>query len=271
MKTLVFLLCFLLAGVNAAALPGKWAQALLRNRKNTVCADLTRQAFARSSHFANRAYLFSPAEKTRILTILQTRQNQSAKDVQKLLHTRPAALARAFAVPKVQKGKARFITDFTPFLPARARHLPAYPAALFPGDVARGMVLKNPAKDLREIFKQGLLARRSGVDAWTGKRVIFMVNSTDIAALYTRTDTPGLPVLVHISGFNGQQNYMPETSQDIPADRVVRVSALLKLDGKAVWGQLTPAADGFLFHPYALTPVRAAQNAAQRLWYRKNP
>lgn len=266
MKKFSFLLLLL-----TLSAPSGWGQAFsfwerLAPRQGAVAsAKLSRKAaFARQSHFANQRYLFSPAEKARLYRILQEEQHLSPKAIQKLLLTRPSAAAKCISVPALQKGKAVFISDFTPFLVSRVQHLPAYPAALFPEDVARGMVLRDPNPNLHEIFSKGLLTRHCALDGWTRKQVIFMVHSTQIASLYARTDTPGLPVIVHISGFHGQQNYMPESDQDIPAQRIVRVSALINLKGKLVWGQLTPAASGFLFHPYRLSAAQSLQHTVRR-------
>lgn len=263
------LLCGMLSALPAEA--QKWQGALRRLtqvRAEAVSASIQRQAaFARESHFAARTYLFSAAETARIRQTLREQKHLSEKQIQHLLLTRPGTLAKEFSVPAVQKNKAVFLTDFSSLQVSFVRHLPDYPVQLYPGDMARGMVLRQPAQDLHEIFSKGLLASRCGIDAWTQKRLIFMVNTPSIAARYARANEPGLPVIVHISGFDGKSNHMTETEQDIPPSQIVRVSALVNLNGHLTWGQITPAADGFLFHPYRTSIPAKAQSAALRLLY----
>lgn len=247
---------FLLTAPYAHAQPLKKASSLLRAKEiistaKPVSPALQRHiAFARQSHFAKRSFIFSDAETRRIRHALIRQQGLSPQEARRLILLRPARLAAQFKIPALQKHKAVFLTDFSAVKITRARRLPSYPAALFPGDMARGMVLKKPEESLQEIFTKGLSAARCGIDAWTGKRLIFMTNSTQIALKYARTEEPGVPVIVHIAGFDGETNHMAESERDIPAAQIIRVSALLNIGGKPAWGQITPAANGFLFHPY---------------------
>lgn len=266
-------LACLLAAPHTHAQPFKKAAAPLRAPKispvsKSVSPALQRHiAFARKSHFTQRSFIFSEAETRRIQNSLMQGKHLSAQEVRRLLLAHPAKLAAQYKIPALQKNKAMFLTDFSARRITRIRHLPPYPAELFPGDMARGMVLEKPEESLPEIFSQGLLTKRAGIDAWTGKRLIFMVNNTPIALKYARTDTPGVPVIVHIDGFNGEANYMTDSAHDIPASQIIRISALLNIGGKPIWGQLTPAADGFLFHPYKTTLPGRLQSGALRLIY----
>lgn len=163
------------------------------------------------------------------------------------------SLAPLFHVPKLQKIPPVIITDFSDYLPPV--QLPApYPLSLYPGDLARGMLLLHPKEDLQTIFSKGLLTARSAVDGWTKKRLIFMTNVPQIAHIYTYLQEPGVPVIVHIAGFKGENKHIWTTSHDIPAKNIVRVSAYLKINGKERWGQIVPQKDGsFAFYPYQLS------------------
>ena len=170
-----------------------------------------------------------------------------------------ALLAKQFHVPKLRNTPPVIIEDFSSFMPPV--QLPApYPLSLYPGDLARGMLLLNPKEDLQTIFSKGLLTARSAVDGWTKKRLIFMTNVPQIAHIYTCPQEPGVPVIVHIAGFKGENKHIWTTSHDIPAKNIVRVSAYLNINGKNRWGQIMPLKEGgFAFYPYQLSFAQKAK------------
>ncbi len=270
LKTFLPALCLLAGSVSTAS-----AQSQLSAARKASAA-LAENSFARQSRFARRAFIPFPNEQQRMTDGIAAQYAVSARAARKEALKRPAQFAAEYHIPKLQKDRGIVLYDFSAVLPPADTRPPVYPAKPYPGDLTRGMVLKNPAQDLREIFSQGLLTSRAGVDAWTKTRVIFMTNSPQIALLYARADFEGLPVVVHISGFGqsprggqtdpGNSQHIAETARDIPAAQIMRVSALLYINGTPRWGQILPLPNGgFLFHPYKNTPADHAKNALIRL------
>lgn len=190
---------------------------------------------------------------------LAAQRYQAAQKAAPLTEKEIALLAPYCQVPKLRNTPPVIIEDFAAVLPPV--QLPApYPLSLYPGDLARGMLLLHPKEDLQTIFSKGLLTSKSAVDGWTKKRLIFMTNVPQIAHIYTCPQEPGVPVIVHIAGFKGQNKHIWTTSHDIPAKNIVRVSAYLNINGKNRWGQIVPLADGtFAFYPYQLSFAQKAK------------
>lgn len=184
---------------------------------------------------------------------LTVQRYQAAQKPASMTDKEIALLATECHVPKLQNVPPVIVKDFKEVMPPVKLPAP-YPISLYPGDLARGMLLLNPADDLEVIFSKGLLASRSAVDGWTKKRLIFMTNVPQIAHIYTCPQEPGIPVIVHIDGFKGENKHIWTTSHDIPAKNIVRVSAYLHVNGKDRWGQIVPLQDGsFAFYPYKLS------------------
>lgn len=239
----------------------------LRNGSSSMASQLTQKvALSQRKYFAKQYYLFSPQEMSRISLYLKQTQNLSAEQAQEALRARPAAFAKQFAIPAVKKSKMLSIDNFAPYQTSYRLHLPAYPVSLFPGDMVRGMVLHNPEKELARIFNEGLLLSLCQKTPGN-KRLIFMTNTISLATRYARVREPGVPIMIHIHGFNGEDNYITASEQDISPSQIVRVSALLNLNGKPVWGQVVPHGERFLFYPYKKPLYEQAQDAALRRMY----
>lgn len=190
---------------------------------------------------------------------LAIQRGQQASRITSLTDRELAAIAPICQVPKLKKAPPVIIKDFKKFLPPVRMPSP-YPLELYPGDLARGILLLNPAEDLKIIFSKGLLASRSATDATAQKHLIFMTNTPQIAHIYTCPQQPGVPVIVHISGFKGEGKSIWTTENDIPPENIVRVSAYLRVNGKKRWGQIVPLEDGsFAFYPYELSLTQKAK------------
>lgn len=190
---------------------------------------------------------------------LAIQRHQQAAQINSLTEKEIASAAKVCQVPKLQKKPPVIIKNFKEFMPPVRMPSP-YPLELYPGDLARGMLLLNPAQDLKTIFSQGLLVSRSAKDAAAQKNLIFMTNTPQIVHIYTCPQQPGVPVVVHISGFQGEGKSIWTTDTDIPPENIVRVSAYLRVNGKKRWGQIVPQEDGsFAFYPYELSLTQKAR------------
>ena len=230
------------------------------NAQKNVLKQLFKKQISAQTQEPVRRFVPSAVESKRMRQEL-ARQKRAGGNTQKYSAAKAAGLTQqemAFSaplshVPKLQKVPPVVINDFTDYLPPVKLPAP-YPLSLYPGDLARGMLLLHPKEDLQTIFSKGLLTARSAVDGWTKKRLIFMTNVPQIAHIYTYLQEPGVPVIVHIAGFKGENKHIWTTSHDIPAKNIVRVSAYLKIKGKERWGQIVPRQDGsFAFYPYQLS------------------
>ncbi len=139
--------------------------------------------------------------------------------------------------------------------------VPDFPFHISDTEMYRGMALENPSDDLRHILKYGLEVSKSHFEAFgayngtasqLGGKGIYATTLPHLAQRYSlREDAqkPYLPVIVHLKRVGNESIVsIPHT---IPPSWIVRISALLQINGKLVWGELKPEPNGqFIFTPY---------------------
>lgn len=161
--------------------------------------------------------------------------------------------------------------------PSKAQDWPAYPFSSPKGVFYRGISIK--ADGLRNILQNGLRAKDSGthhsdftIMTYQTKALVDMANQmvgdsknicliSDAARAESyavrRSKLDGdVPLVIQVrSNIPVQRNPAGAgvlSLGDIPTDQIVRISALLPVDGTPVWGDIsmTPTGD-FVFKPYA--------------------
>ena len=168
-----------------------------------------------------------------------------------------------------RQGAYHFTTPSTLLAPAGeltySRDLPPFPLPNQKNEMYRGMVLDAHGDDLRHILKNGLEVSKShyenfaaynGVEYPEGTKAIYAAATSRQAMPFLIPDAgkTGLSVLLHLK----RVGWRPVVSipHDIPPSWILRVSALLNINGQLRWGQLKLNKDGtFSFFPYPPAPA----------------
>lgn len=168
------------------------------------------------------------------------------------------------AMPKLADKTYEF-ASFAQMAPALQTR-PAYPFSPNSKTMYRGMALEANGTALKNIFENGLLLKdvRSTNNqlllshagphgrSVAAQRVICFTNSPEAAAKWAQArsnESFNIPVVVHVKNIPTGETIMH--GQDVPAEQILRVSALLNIDGQNVWGLIRYTPQGtFSFTPY---------------------
>ena len=212
--------------------------------------------------------LFLPQIQTQGI-ILQTRLERTVLRAVRRMPKRPYPLQVSF-----QQGAYHFTTPSTLLAPAGqltySRNLPPFPLPNQKNEMYRGMMLDEHGDDLRHILKNGLEVSKShyeifapynGVEYPEGTKAIYAAATFRQAIPFLIPDAgkTGLSVLLHLK----RVGWRPVVSipHDIPPSWILRVSALLNIDGQLRWGELKLNKDGtFSFFPYPPAPVSSVSH-----------
>lgn len=140
--------------------------------------------------------------------------------------------------------------------------IPLFPFQENEKEMYRGMRLDADGKQLRHILHHGLQVSQSHYYSYAsydgkkyppGTKAIYASMNPHAAIFYaTSTEAkapPFLPVILHLKRV-GWTAYV-SIPHDIPPSWIYRVSALLKINGRLVWGELKlNKQDHFVFTPY---------------------
>ena len=137
---------------------------------------------------------------------------------------------------------------------------PPFPLPQQKTELYRGMTLDPTGRELRHIFKHGLEVSKThttNFGAYDGReyprdqKAIFATPEIRVAASFAygvQTDNH-IPVIIHLKRVNDE--YIVSIPHDVPLSWIYRVSALLKIDGRLVWGEIKlDENDRFIFTPY---------------------
>ncbi len=144
---------------------------------------------------------------------------------------------------------------------ARLRHLPPFPLPQADTELYRGMTLDASGKQLRHIFKYGLEVSKThsiNFAAYDGRqypdyqKAIYASPDISLAASFAVNDTrydKHIPVIIHLKRVSDTR--IVSIPHDIPPSWIYRISALLTIKGKSMWGEIRLDENGnFVFLPY---------------------
>lgn len=209
--------------------------------------------------------IFLPPKETVSFSSLQSKMNSAVL----------RAVAKHRPVPYIAQvdvgGKTHYHSSVLPLLPQGYDvfcQVPAFPLPVNPKEMYRGMVLGAEGKDLVHILENGLEVSKShyyeeGM-SYDGKRyppetkAIYVTTDPELAAYYiTDPDqtAPYLPVVFHLKRMyfkpiSEYKHIVYTIPHDIPPSWIYRVSALLKVNGRLMWGELKVKDKAFVFIPY---------------------
>lgn len=137
---------------------------------------------------------------------------------------------------------------------------PPFPLPQQETELYRGMTLDPTGRELRHIFKHGLEVSKThttNFGAYDGReyprdqKAIFATPEIRVAASFAygvQTDNH-IPVIIHLKRVSDE--HIVSIPHDIPPSWIYRVSALLRIDGRLVWGEIKlDENDRFIFTPY---------------------
>ncbi len=180
--------------------------------------------------------------------------------------TRKAVRTRLERRAKTLCGDEYLLHDLTPYTAfyAREPHIPPFPLEAAPDEIYRGMTLNADGADLRHILKKGMEVSKCHYENFRaynrkqypdGQKAVYatprLKTAVDFALDDTRFDRH-LPVVFHLKKVS--DDIFVSIPHDVPPSWIYRVSALLTLNGHAVWGEIIPHKNGFIFRPYKPGP-----------------
>lgn len=226
----VFVLCCLLGVPNAQA--QKW-----KAFKQALVSPKTKMMFYSLRRKTEAAVRRAAAGRQLPLRVRQTNRTVSISAL------------RAFAPTSAQITQA-------------SKRVPPFPFAENDREMYRGMQLDADGINLRYILKNGLEVSKSHYEnfaAYDGKTypestlaiyASHLPRQAQLFALDGAQQGACLPVILHLKKQGWRQTV--SVPHDIPPSWIIRVSALLNVDGKLTWGEIKLQKKGFLFLPYAL-------------------
>ena len=101
-------------------------------------------------------------------------------------------------------------------------------------------------------------------------RALFFTEDISLAVLYAQGNLPNdgskVPVVFKVNRFEGdyvvKEIRNTARSSDLPASEITAVSAMLNIDGRAQWGDVTVKGDEIIFTPYPAPSVYGAGGAS---------
>lgn len=184
------------------------------------------------------------------------------------LHKMGAQPTRRPPFPKVETQKGFIVDDFSA-IGYNSGDLPQTPFFPHPHYMYRGLGLALDGVAVRNILENGLQVKDVGPDhntrrlayashmgrgalqAIARQPVINLSNSPTVAIYYAkRYQAKGMLVLVVVKEKNNHKKIIT-TPEDISAQDIQALAAVLSIDGKPTWCQIELTADGFLITPYA--------------------
>lgn len=153
------------------------------------------------------------------------------------------------------------------FAPAKAelsslKDVPAFPFGENEQEMYRGMALKADGKDLRHIMLNGMEVSKSHYENFAaydgnpypdGTKAIYAAHNPEHALhfIFTEEDWDTyIPVIFHIKKLGWR--HFASVPHDIPPSWIYRVSVLLNINGRLIWGELKLYKGDFVFIPYAM-------------------
>ncbi len=267
-----------LVSLSAAPLFAQWKPVVQKTVK-TAAEKASRAAerpFPASALTKNRAARPAMSESSkRLYYTLMTKAGVSKRKALETLYKR-GAVPSAYPMPRLS-GEEIWLAQL-PAAPISAyKQPPAYPFTNPKRVFYRGISVSSDG--LRNILKNGLRAKDSGThhsdfdiityqtkaildlaqkDARDAKNICLIDDSRRAAdyAIRRLEDLRHVPIVIQVKkDIPHQLNPAGAgvlSAGDITPDKIVRVSALLTLNGRAVWGDVSMSPEGeFLFRPYA--------------------
>ena len=184
---------------------------------------------------------------------------------------RAARLGQAELLVKPQNTGRKLlqVSSLAAFAPARVdlpslKVVPPFPFESNSKEMYRGMALKADGKDLRYIMLNGMEVSKSHYENFAaydnnpypdGTKAIYAAHNPKHALhfIFTEEDWDTyIPVIFHIKKLGWRD--FASIPHDVPPSWIYRVSALLKINGQFVWGELKLYKGDFVFMPY---PVKS--------------